>query len=105
MVEPVGELREVSRQFVELRRRSVPCSERSMLPKNLFTVQRRRWGGFRRRSVNFALNRPPDARHPHPTISVRRSDLDQVHGARAAGVLLVGELDEALEYPSEASSL
>ena len=34
----------------------------------------------------------------HPSV------LDQVHGARAAGALLVGELDEAEEHLSAASS-
>ena len=36
--------------------------------------------------------------------SPRPSVLDQVHGARAAGCLLAGELDEAQQHLSKASS-
>ena len=55
-------------------------------------------------SIQFALDPAPAPCHAHPMNGPRPPGLDQVHGARAAGALLVGELDEAEEHLGAASS-
>lgn len=52
----------------------------------------------------FALDAAPDPCHAHRMFGPRPSVLDQVYGARAAGALLAGELDEAHGHLSAVSN-